>query len=308
MTVGSLTPTSPFLDLPPEFGELETAAVCLVPVPYDATATYQSGARFGPAALIAASHQVELFDEMLQRETYRAGIHTCAAVRPNAAGPEAMIADVRAACEPLLDAGKFVVLVGGEHTVTLGAIEALRRKRAGRPFGVVQFDAHRDLRPAYEGTRWSHACVMARVVEWGLPVVQLGVRAWSPEENELGSAANVTFLPAWELVAARDPVALLDGALSNLPDDVYLTFDLDALDPAIMPSTGTPEPGGLLWYPTLAMIDALSRRRRIIGFDVVELAPIAGLVAPDLLAARLLYRTLGFITRTWTPLKGGCAS
>jgi len=301
MTVGSITPTSPFLDLPPEFSCLASAAVCILPVPYDATSSYQAGARFGPAALIAASHQVEMFDEQLQQETYRIGIHTCPAVRPNAAGPEAMIADVREAYEQLLDAGKFVVLVGGEHTVTLGAIAALRRKRADRPFGVVQFDAHRDLRPAYDGTPWSHACVMARVVEWGLPVVQLGVRAWSLEENEVGASASVTSLTARDL-ATGNPVELLNGALANLPEDVYLTFDLDALDPSIMPSTGTPEPGGLLWYPTLQLIEEVVRRRRIIGFDVVELAPIAGLVAPDLLAARLLYRTLGLITGGWPTL------
>jgi len=301
MTVGSISPTSPFLDLPPEFGEIETAAVCIVPVPYDATASYLAGARFGPAALIAASHQVEMYDEQLGQDTYRMGIHTCPAVRPNAAGPEAMIGDVRAACEPLLEAGKFVVLVGGEHTVTLGAIEALRKRRAGRAFGVVQFDAHRDLRPRYDGTIWSHACVMARVVEWGLPLVQLGVRAWSREENDVAASGSVVSLTARELVTG-DALQLLDRALESLPDEVYLTFDLDALDPSIMPSTGTPEPGGLLWYPTLDLIERLARRRRIIGLDVVELAPIAGLVAPDLLAARLLYRALGFIARDWPKL------
>lgn len=301
MTVGSISPTSPFLDLPPGFGDLASAAICILPVPYDATASYQTGARFGPAALIAASHQVEFFDEYLQRETYRVGIHTCPAVRPNAAGPEAMIADVRKACEPLLDAGKFVVLAGGEHTVTLGAILALRHKRGDRPFGVVQFDAHRDFRAAYDGTAWSHACVMARVVEWGLPVVQVGVRAWSREEEEAAASAPTIALTAREL-AASDPVQLLHHALTSLPDDVYLTFDLDALDPSIMPSTGTPEPGGLAWYPTLVLIEELARHRRIIGLDIVELAPIAGLVAPDVLAARLLYRTLGLIARDWPML------
>jgi len=300
VTVGSISPTSPFLDLPPAFCDVSAAAVCILPVPYDATASYQAGARFGPAALIAASHQVEFFDEQLQRETYRIGIHTCPAVRPNAAGPEAMVADVRQACEPLLEAGKFVVVVGGEHTVALGAILAHRDKRAGRPFGVVQFDAHRDLRPSYDGTPWSHASVAARIVEWGLPVAQLGIRAWSREENE--GAASVTHLTAREIMAG-DPVHLLDPLMANLPDDVYLTFDLDALDPSIMPSTGTPEPGGLSWYRSLEMIEELVRRRRIIGLDIVELAPIAGLVAPDLLAARLLYRTLGFVTQGWPVLE-----
>ncbi|MCX8037174.1 MAG: agmatinase [Candidatus Sumerlaeia bacterium] len=295
--MNSLTPTSPFLDPPPEFTNPRTARICILPVPYDATTTYQSGSRFGPAALIAASHQVELYDEHLQRETYRVGIHTCPALQPNAAGPEAMIEDIRQACEPLAAAGKLVVLLGGEHTVTLGLIKALLQIRSGRPFGVVQFDAHRDLRSEYEGTPWNHACVMARILDWGLPLVQLGVRAWSPEEVARAKRAKVAALTARELLAVRNPLALLDRALNTLPDDVYLTFDLDALDPSIMPSTGTPEPGGLLYYPALDLIERIALRKRVIGLDVVELAPLPGLVAPDLLAARLLYRTLGWATQ-----------
>jgi len=295
---GSLTPTSPFLDLPPECGQLESAAVCILPVPYDATSSYQAGARFGPAALIAASHQVELFDEQLQQETYRVGIHTCAALRPNAAGPEAMISDVGAACEALLKAGKFIALIGGEHTVSLGAIAALRQQRMGRPFGVVQFDAHRDLRASYDSSPWSHACVAARIHDWQLPLVQIGVRAWSLEENETADSDSIRSLPAWELAGA-DPIENLERAIEILPDDVYLTFDLDALDPSIMPATGTPEPGGLSWYQTLGLLEEIANRRRVIGMDMVELSPIGGFAAPDLLAARLLYRALGMITRRW---------
>lgn len=301
MTGGSISPTSPFLDLPPEFGEFESAAVCLLPVPYDATSSYQAGARFGPAALIAASHQVELFDEQLQQETYRVGIHTCPAVRPNAAGPEAMISDVRGACEALLEAGKFIALIGGEHTVTLGAIAALRRKREGRPFGVVQFDAHRDLRTCYDSSPWSHACVAARIHDWQLPLVQLGVRAWSLEENDAAQSDSIRSLTAWEL-ATDDSIERLQRALEILPDEIYLTFDLDVLDPSIMPATGTPEPGGLSWYQTLRLLEETVRHRRVIGMDLVELSPIGGLVAPDLLAARLLYRALGMIAREWPAL------
>jgi agmatinase len=301
VTGGSISPTSPFLDLPPEFGEFESAAVCLLPVPYDATSSYQAGARFGPAALIAASHQVELFDEQLQQETYRVGIHTCPAVRPNAAGPEAMISDVRGACEALLEAGKFIALIGGEHTVTLGAIAALRRKREGRPFGVVQFDAHRDLRTCYDSSPWSHACVAARIHDWQLPLVQLGVRAWSLEENDAAQSDSIRSLTAWEL-ATDDSIERLQRALEILPDEIYLTFDLDVLDPSIMPATGTPEPGGLSWYQTLRLLEETVRHRRVIGMDLVELSPIGGLVAPDLLAARLLYRALGMIAREWPAL------
>ncbi|MBM3335786.1 agmatinase [Candidatus Sumerlaeota bacterium] len=296
MTGCSLTPTSPFLDLPPESSDPASAMICVLPVPYDGTTSYQTGARFGPAALIAASHQVELFDESLGRETCRVGIHTCSPVRPNAAGPEAMIGDVRQRCEPLLEAGRFVAIIGGEHTVALGAIAAHIKRRSGRPFGVVQFDAHRDLRSSYDGTPWSHACVAARMLDWQLPVIQIGVRAWSGEENDKAAAGAVTTLTARELFEGN-AADLLSRALKGFPEEVYLTFDLDALDPSIMPSTGTPEPGGLSWYQALVLLEQLIGARRIIGLDVVELAPIGGLVAPDLLAARLLYRMFGLIVR-----------
>jgi len=301
VTVGSISPTSPFLDLPDGFEARDTAAVCILPVPYDATSSYQSGARFGPAALIAASHQVELYDEQLRRETYRIGLHTCPSVRPNAAGPLEMVSDVRQACEPLLEAGKFIALIGGEHTVTLGAVGALRQKRGRRAFGVVQFDAHRDLRTAYDSTPWSHACVAARLLDWKLPLIQLGVRAWSREEEELAASAGVATFTARDLVVG-DRAKEFAHALEALPEEVYLTFDLDVLDPSIMPSTGTPEPGGLSWYQTLALLEELTRRKKVIALDLVELAPLAGLVAPDLLAARLLYRTLGLIARDWPTL------
>lgn len=301
MTIGSTSPTGPFLDLAPAFSELASAAVCILPVPYDGTASYQPGARFGPAALIAASHQVELFDEQLQRETYRVGIHTCPHVPPNASSPEAMVDDVRQACEALLDRGKFVAVVGGEHTVALGAIAAHRQRRAGRPFGVVQFDAHRDLRSAYDSSPWSHACVAARIVQWQLPLTQLGIRAWSRQEQEAAVSASVAALTARELLDA-DPVQALDRVLADLPEEVYLTFDLDVLDPAIMPATGAPEPGGLSWYRTMELIEQLVRCRRVIGLDLVELAPIGGLAAPNSLAARLLYRLVGLIAREWDTL------
>ena len=298
MSTGSITPTAPFLDLSPPFSEREAARVCLLPVPYDATTSYRPGARFGPSALIAASHQVELFDEQLQADTYRIGIHTGPPVPPNVAGPEAMIGDVARAYTHLLDENKFVALVGGDHSTALGAIQALRQRRADRPFAVVQFDAHRDLRDEYESSRWSHACVSARIVEWGLPLLQLGVRAWSREEQERAAQAAMTTLTARDLLETDAHTRIADF-LRHQPRDIYLTFDLDVFDPSIMPSTGTPEPGGLLWYQTLDLLESVVRTSNVIGLDLVELAPIAGLTAPDLLAARLLYRLLGFVARDW---------
>jgi len=299
---GSIAPTAPFLDVPPPFGEFESAAVCILPVPYDATTSYLPGARFGPAALIAASHQVELFDEQLERETYRIGIHTLAPVGPNAAGPEAMIGDVRRECENLLEKGKFIALVGGEHTVALGAIAAHRNWRGNRPFGVVQFDAHRDLRSSYEGSPWSHACVAARILDWDLPLVQLGVRAWSREEHEAAASRGVSALTARPLLEDTWAEAL-ERILEGMPEAIYLSFDLDVLDPSIMPATGTPEPGGLTWQRALELLEWLSLHRKVIGLDMVELSPIPGLAAPNLLAARLLYRAIGFIARHWPAIE-----
>jgi agmatinase len=183
-----------------------------------------------------------------------------------------------------MEQGAVPLLLGGEHTVTLGAVQAFRA--AERPFGVVQFDAHADLRDTYEGTPYSHACVMRRVAELGVPIVQVGVRSCSPAERAFRDVAGLPHLDAAEIHAngVRDlPIP------ESFPADVYVTFDIDAFDASLMPATGTPEPGGLFWHQAVPMLRSLARRRRIVGADVVELAPQAGLHACDYTAARLVH-------------------
>lgn len=268
----------------------EQATVGVLPVPYDLTTTYQPGARFGPRALLTASLNVELFDEEVRWDASRAGIHTLAAIEPVAAGPEAMMPIIAEAMGALLNSGKLPVMIGGDHSVTIGAFEALKQSWEG--LSILQFDAHADLRDSYQGTPYSHACVMARATE-AFDCMQVGLRSWSEEEDAAVTAAGDRIITAADV--HRDPDGACDQLLSILGDPVYVTFDLDCLDPSVMPATGTPEPGGLTWQTATHLLRAVAQERHVVGFDVVELCPIPGLVAPDFLAARLTYKMIGYI-------------
>jgi agmatinase len=260
--------------------------VGILPVPYDRTASYASGARNGPDAILLASRQLESYDELLRLDPTRAGIATYAALEPHAEGPRAMLDAVRDAVAALCATQQIPVLLGGDHSLTIGAVEAV--SAAVPDLGVLQIDAHADMRAAYEGSRYSHACVMRRVRE-RVEAVSIGVRSYSEEEAQYMREATVAVHSPRDLRGVEDPGALL-GAL---PANVYVTIDVDGFDPSIMPATGTPEPGGLSWEDVDAVLAWTARHRRIVGFDVVELAPIAGLHAPDYLAARLVHRTIG---------------
>lgn len=275
------------------------ARIAVLPVPYEGTVSYGGGASRGPAAILAASAQLEMHDEELDACPDRLGIHTLPPVACAGADPEAVMERIRAAAEPPLRRGRWLLTLGGEHSVTCGVLAACRAVRGGRPFSVLQIDAHADLRESYEGQRYSHASVMARVRELGVPFVQVGIRSLSQGERGVlrrtGLEANVFWAhgiagrPAAEWVPA---VLERLGALGH--EDVYITIDLDGLDPALVPATGTPEPGGLGWWPTLALLRAVAERFRLIGADVCELAPLPGLHAPDFLAARLAYKLMGY--------------
>jgi agmatinase len=268
----------------------EQASVAVLPVPYDLTTTYQPGARFGPRALLTASLNVELFDEELRWDPSQVGLHTLAALEPNAAGPQVMIPQIAEAIRTLYRAGKFPVVLGGDHSVSIGAFAALAD--AWEDVAILQLDAHADLRREYQGSPFSHASVMARARE-DFECVQVGLRSWSEEEEE----------PLWEhpeqVVTAgsllEDPAGAEARVLAALGDPVYITIDLDCLDPSIMPATGTPEPGGMDWHMLTRLLRAVARDRHVVGFDVTELCPIPGLVAPDFLAARLVYRLISYV-------------
>ncbi len=278
-----------FGGVPPDQCSWEKSRVVFLPVPYDLTSTYLPGSRRGPLAILEASTHMELYDEELGFETFAIGLHTLDPIEAVSTGPEEMIRQVAEYAEPVLRAEKFPVLLGGEHSVTLGLAQGLKKRYPDLSF--LQLDAHADLRAEYEGTPFSHACIARRLSELG-PLTQVGIRSLSAEEGKFLEGASVRSfpwhrladLPEWEKEVCR-----------GLSDPVYVTIDLDVLDPAIMPAVGTPEPGGFDWRTLTRFLRRVAREKKIVGFDVVELAPIPGWIAPDFLAAKLIYRFLGEI-------------
>ena len=275
-----------FGGLEPEFSTLERARAVVLPVPYDFSTTYQGGTRHGPRAILDASRNMELWDEEIGA-TYRQGLHTLSELEPTAQGPEAMAARVEQAVRWILDQDKLPVVLGGEHSLTAGAVRAAKQRY--RNLSVLQLDAHGDMRDMYLDSPYSHACVMRRVREV-CPAASVGIRSLSEEEAEHLKRHPA---PMWSVRQLRALRGEYKPVLEALSDEVFVSFDLDALDPSIMPATGTPEPGGLDWYEAVDLLKAVAGRSRIVGFDVVELAPIPGQVASDFLAARLVYRLIG---------------
>lgn len=254
----------------------------VIPAPYEKTVSYGGGTAQGPEAILKASYQLEAYDG--SSCPCERGIFTHDSVQ----SLEAIEAAVLKVCSP----GNIPVVLGGEHTVTYGALKAL--KEAGGEFGVIQFDAHADLRDTYEGDKFSHACVMRRALEMELPLFQIGVRALSIPEVELREQRGIPHLDGYDIGRNGIPEKLLP---ENFPEKVYVTFDVDALDPSIMPSTGTPEPGGLNWFETFQCLKKIVEQKTVIGCDFVELAPIEHLHAPDFLVARMIYNFMGLISR-----------
>lgn len=276
-----------FGDLPEPFGDPARARVAIVPVPYDGTSTWLKGADRGPAAILEASAHLELYDIETSSEPYRRGIFTDSPVSEGSS-PEAMARAVEERVSGHLEAGRFPVVLGGEHSVAIGAMRAAAARHPDLSF--LQLDAHTDLRPEYEGSRYNHACVMARARELG-PIVQVGIRSLDIAERAGLDPRRVFY--AENLAAGRARRGWAREVVRRLSRRVYLTLDLDVLDPAFMPSTGTPEPGGLDWYQVLELLRLLCRRRELVGFDLVELAPSDNR-APDFLAAKLVYKLLAY--------------
>ncbi len=296
MTDDRFWPSRGFAALPAEHADYRTARVVILPVPYDSTASGWVGAREGPAAIIEASENMELYDIGIGREPYRVGIHTLPELAAHAGGPEAMVQRIEEVVADLLDDGKFVVTLGGEHTVAVGALRAHAKRTLG--LSVLAFDANADLRDSYMGTPYSHACTLRRALEslraggQDAPVVQVGLRSAEREEHEFIRERRLPFFSPREYRAAGP-----ESVVAQLSDDVYVTIDLDAFDPSQVAAVGTPEPGGLLWDEVSELLETVARQRRIVGFDVTELAPSLGPRANAQLAAKLTYRLIGLAVR-----------
>lgn len=282
-----------FLDDRAEPG-FEQARVAVFPVPYEATVSYGGGTSRGPAAILEASHQIESFNERTAYVSSDCGIWTEPPLPIPPGPPQGVVERIRDRFGELMDAGKWVVMLGGEHAITPGGVAAAAARHEG--LHVVQLDAHADLRESYQDERWSHACAMARSLEHAAAIHAVGIRSYSPEEAERmrGGIEGYSILHAWEI--GRD--GWIDRALDAVAGEkVYLTVDVDYFDPSVVPATGTPEPGGGGWWPTLELLEALFDRADVVAADVVELAPVAGLHHADFTVARLVYHLIALATR-----------
>jgi agmatinase len=286
---------SNFGGIEPPFSAKETSRIAVIPVPYDLTTTYVTGTKNGPGAIIEASTHMELYDEELGKETYQVGIYTHQPIAVSDKKPEEMLRMVSEAVSSDMKSDGLPVTLGGEHSISVGVVREL--VKVYPDLSVLQLDAHADLRDTYEGTPYNHACVGRRISEL-CPLVQVGIRSMCKEEADFQRSSKVITISDYEI--KRNKTALED-AINALTEHVYLTLDLDVLDPAIMPAVGTPEPGGLNWFETIQFLKLLSESKKIVSFDLVELCPQAGNVAPDFLAAKLIYRIMGYIaeSRGW---------
>jgi len=271
--------------LPEEYSDPENARIVIIPVAYDGTSTWIKGADKGPAAIIEASANMELYDIETHSEVYKKGIYTEDAITGGITTRE-MIEATNGTVQYYLEKNKFTVVIGGEHSVSIGSVKAHAKHYAN--LTVLQLDAHADLRKEYNGSIYNHACVMARIKE-SCPVVQVGIRSMDSLEKDSMDKTRTFF--AEDIYNNTD---WIKKVISNLSDNVYITIDLDVFDPSIMPSTGTPEPGGLLWYDVLALLKAVSNEKNVVGFDVVELCPDDRNKAPDFMAAKLIYKLLSY--------------
>ena len=272
-----------YAGIPDKYARLDDAKVVLIPIPYDGTSTWGKGADKGPDAFLAASENMELFDIETRTEVYRKGVYLAPPVTEDAS-PEKMVESVYKTTKNYLKQDKFVTLFGGEHSVSIGSIRAFNE--TFEDLTVVQIDAHADLRPSYEGSACNHACAVYEASKT-TNLIQVGIRSMDVEELDNMDENQVYF--AHDLYEDW-----MDDAIGQMTPNVFITIDLDAFDPSIMPSTGTPEPGGLFWYETLDFLRMIFKKKNVVGFDIVELAPNENEKSSDFLAAKLYYKMLSY--------------
>lgn len=274
-----------YAGIPDKFAQLETAKVILIPVPYEGTTTWGKGTANGPKAFLEASENMERYDIETDTEVYEQGIYLADAIEGHTS-PEAMVNQVHKVTKDYIKRNKFVTLVGGEHSISIGTIRAFNE--CFDDLTVLHIDAHADLRESYAGTKYNHACAVHEASQT-TNLVQVGIRSMDAIEKTIMDEEKTFF--AHEMVTDE---YWMDKVIEAMTDNVFITFDLDALDPSIMPSTGTPEPGGLLWYETLEFLKQVFEEKNVVGFDLVELCPNPSAKSSDFLAAKLYYKMLSY--------------
>ncbi|MDG1715874.1 agmatinase [Lacinutrix sp.] len=277
--------TKTYAGISEEFSKLETAKIVLIPVPYDGTSTWQKGADKGPDAFLDASENMELYDIETETEVYKQGVYLADAVTENSS-PESMVDAVHQATKNYIKKNKFVTIFGGEHSISIGTIRAFNEMYPS--LTVLQLDAHADLRKEYEGSKCNHACALYEASQT-TNLIQVGIRSMDIIETTVMDKERTYF--AHEM--ALDDT-WMDTAVDQMTENVFITIDLDVFDPSIMPSTGTPEPGGLLWYETLEFLKQVFTEKNVVGFDIVELCPNKNEKSSDFLAAKLYYKMLSY--------------
>jgi agmatinase len=272
----------------PTTADFDRARVVILPVPLDRTTSYVAGTRNGPHEILVASSHMELWDEETETDVHSIGIFTMPEMEFPFGTIDEVVHEIRRVASEIVSRGKFPVVIGGEHSITPPIVAALAEHHPG--LSVLQIDAHADLRDNYMGTPHNHACAMRRVLEYA-PATQVGIRSLSPEEAAAIPALKTHVFYDYNM---RDDPRWMDRVVDTLSDTVYVTIDVDGFDPAIMPATGTPEPGGLSWYEVLGLLRRVTEKKRVVGFDLVELSPMGGNVAPNFLCAKLIYKFLSY--------------
>lgn len=288
-----------FLGIPEEYTQYKSSEFLILPIPYEQTTSFVKGTKDGPKAIIYASQQVEFYDGEIGFEPYKEGIYTFPELEPTVSYPQEMVRRIYQVAKKIsgefkskLSAPeKILISLGGEHTITLGLVKAFKEKY--KNLSVLQLDAHADLRDSYQDSKYSHACVMRRIYQF-CSYVGVGIRSISLEESRFAQKNKIRLFMAEGM---KDNKSWMDQVIGLLSEEVYLTLDLDFFDPSIMPAVGTPEPGGFLWDETLKFLKKLSLKKKIVGFDMVELCPLPGNVVSDFLAAKLIYKIMGYILR-----------
>jgi len=279
-----------FLGIPDKYTDLEKSRFVILPIPYEGTSSYNSGTKAGPQAIINASKQVEFYDEELKIEPYKVGICTLNELEPDASSPEKMVEKIFRVAKDLVNKKRILIGLGGEHTISIGLVKAFREKY--KDLSVLQLDAHADLRDSYQGSKYSHACVMRRINEFCI-YVGVGIRSISKEEASFARREKIKLIFAKDI---KDNPGFVDDVLKSLSKNIYLSLDLDFFDPSIMPAVGTPEPGGPGWYETLDFLKKVIENKNVLGLDLVELSPLLGNITSDFLAAKLLHKIIGYIS------------